>query len=123
MKFSAIVVIAPDELEDEAVSRAKQAGATGITLLSGRGIGVQDRKTFFGLTFEGSQSVLLMVVAKHLSLPILKKMQGLLMKEGKSRGIAFTVPIDHLTGLDMGQVMKFEQHLREQNDLGADNEH
>lgn len=116
MKFSAIVVIAPDELEEQAISQAKQAGATGITILSGRGIAADNRKTFFGMTFEGSQTVLLMVVAKHLSLPILKKMQALLLDDGDSRGIAFTVPIDHLTGLDMGQVMKFEQHLREQHD-------
>ena len=115
MKFSAIVVIAPEELEQQAIDDAKAAGATGITILSGRGIGGEVKKTFFGMTFEGSQSVLLMVVAKHLSMPILKKMQHILVEDGKSRGIAFTVPIDHLTGLDMGQVMKFEQHLREQD--------
>jgi len=115
VKFSAVVVIAPEELEQQAIDDAKAAGATGITILSGRGIGGEAKKTFFGMTFEGSQSVLLMIVAKHLSLPILKKMQGLLVHEGKSRGIAFTVPIDHLTGLDMGQIMKFEQHLREQD--------
>lgn len=115
MKFSAIVVIAPEDLEQQAIDDAKAAGATGITILSGRGIGGETKKTFFGMTFEGSQSVLLMVVAKHLSMPILKKMQQVLVAEGKSRGIAFTVPIDHLTGLDMGQVMKFEQHLREQD--------
>lgn len=115
MKFSAIVVIAPEELEQQAIDDAKAAGATGITILSGRGIGGEVKKTFFGMTFEGSQSVLLMVVAKHLSMPILKKMQQILIEDGKSRGIAFTVPIDHLTGIDMGQVMKFEQHLREQD--------
>jgi hypothetical protein len=114
--FSSATVIAPDDLEEQAIAQAKQAGATGITILSGRGIGGENRKTFFGMTFEGSQSVLLMVVAKHLSLPILKKMRSLLLDQGNSRGIAFTVSIDHLTGLDMGQVMKFEQHLREQND-------
>lgn len=108
-------MIAPEELEQQAIDDAKAAGATGITILSGRGIGGEAKKTFFGMTFEGSQSVLLMIVAKHLSLPILKQMQGLLVHEGKSRGIAFTVPIDHLTGLDMGQIMKFEQHLREQD--------
>lgn len=115
MKFSAIVVIAPEDLEQQAIDDAKAAGATGITILSGRGIGGEEKKTFFGMTFEGSQSVLLMVVAKHLSMPILKQMQQLLVQDGKSRGIAFTVPIDHLTGLDMAQVMKFEQHLRQQD--------
>ncbi|MCC5452064.1 transcriptional regulator [Rheinheimera sp. UJ51] len=114
MKFSAILVIAPTELEQQAISAAKAAGASGITLLSGRGMGGAEKKTFFGMIFEGSQTILLMVVAKHLSLPILKQMQALLVQDGESRGIAFTMPIDHLTGLDMGQIMQFEQHLREQ---------
>ena len=115
MKFSAIVVIAPEELEQTAIEQAQATGATGITILTGKGIGGEAKKTFFGMTFEGSQSVLLMVVAKHLTLPILKKMQAILLEDGKSRGVAFTVPIDHLTGIDMGQIMKFEQHLREQH--------
>lgn len=113
MKFCAVVVIAPDELEQAAIDKAKKAGASGITMLSGRGIGDENRKTFLGLTFEGRQSVLLMVVAKQLSQPILKEMRGVLMQDGDSRGIAFSVGIDHLTGIEMSQVMKFEQHMHE----------
>ncbi len=116
MKFSAIVVIAPEELEQQAIASAKAAGATGITLLSGRGLGSVPKKTFFGLTFEGSQIILLMVVAKHLELPILESMQALLVQEQNSRGIAFTLPIEHLVGVDMGQMQLFKQHLRELND-------
>ena len=37
----------------------------------GKGIGGEAKKTFFGLTFEGSQSVLLMIVGSHLTAPIL----------------------------------------------------
>ena len=113
MKFCAVVVIAPDDLEQTAIDRAKDAGATGITILTGRGIGDENRKTFLGMTFEGSQSVLLMVVAKQLSQPILKAMRGVLMQDGDSRGIAFSMGIDHLAGIEMSQVMKFEQHLHD----------
>lgn len=111
MKFCAVVVIAPDEVEQAAIDKARSAGATGITILTGRGIGDESRKTFLGMTFEGNQSVLLMVVAKQLSQPILKAVRGVLMEDGNSRGIAFSMGIDHLTGIDMSQVMKFEQHL------------
>jgi hypothetical protein len=113
MKFCAVVVIAPDELEEAAIDRAREAGASGITILSGRGIGDDRRKTFLGMTFEGSQSVLLMVVARRLTQPILKAMRSVLIEDGDSRGIAFSVSIDHLAGIEMSQVMKFEQHLHE----------
>ena len=113
MKFCAVVVIAPEEMERAAIDRAKKAGASGITILTGRGIGDDNRKTFLGLTFEGSQSVLLMVVARQLSQSILKAMRDVLMEDGDSRGIAFSVGIDHLAGIEMSQVMKFEQHLHD----------
>ena len=113
MKFCAVVVIAPEEMEQAAIDRAKKAGASGITILTGRGIGDDNRRTFLGLTFEGSQSVLLMVVARQLSQSILKAMRDVLMEDGDSRGIVFSMSIDHLAGIEMSQVMKFEQHLHD----------
>ncbi|MEX5294093.1 transcriptional regulator [Kocuria sp. CPCC 205268] len=112
MKFTAVVVIAPDDLEDTVIEQAQRAGATGVTILPGKGIGGETKRTFFGLTFEGAQTVLLMVVGTHLATPILKAMHELLVDEDGTRGIAFTVPIDHLTGIDMQQVARFEEHLR-----------
>lgn len=41
MKFTAVVVIAPDELEDTVIERAQRAGATGVTILPGKGIGAR----------------------------------------------------------------------------------
>ena len=112
MKFTAIVVIAPDDLEDRIIEHAQGAGATGVTILPGKGLGGEARKTFFGLTFEGTQSVLLMVVGSHLGAPILKELHSILVKGTESRGLAFAVPIEHLTGIDMRQVVRFEEHLR-----------
>lgn len=114
MKFCAVVAIVPDDLEDDAIEAARRAGATGVTILAGKGIGGDTRKTFFGMTFEGSQSVLFMVVAKQISLPILKKMQGIMVDGTRSRGIAFTLPIDHITGIDMKQVLAFDKYVREE---------
>ncbi|MDO2933037.1 transcriptional regulator [Paeniglutamicibacter sulfureus] len=116
MKFTAIIVIAPEELEDKVIRHAQQVGATGVTILSGKGIGGESRKTFFGLTFEGTQSVLLMVVGKHLTAPILKELHGILVRGTDSRGLAFAVPIEHLTGIDPQQVQSFEEHLRRGED-------
>jgi len=115
MKFSAIVVIAPDELEQVAIERARAAGATGITILHGRGISNHAKKTFFGMTFEGNQTVLLMIVARHVALPVLKEMKQVLVKQGDSKGIAFTLPIEHLVGIDVDQIAQFEQPLRQSN--------
>lgn len=114
MKFSVLVAIVPEDQEQECIDAARALGAGGITVMSGRGISNTAKKTFFGLTYDGSQSVLLMVLEKALSLQVLKAIQRLLMPtENDSLGLAFTLPLEHLGGIDMSQFQKFEQHVKD----------
>ena len=114
MKFSVLVAIVPEDQEQACVNAARDLGAGGITVIPGRGISNTAKKTFFGLTYDGSQSVLLMVLEKGLSLDILKVIQKILMPDhNDSRGLVFTLPLEHLGGIDMSQVAKFEQHLKD----------
>ena len=114
MKFSVLVAIVPEDQEQDCVNAARDLGAGGITVIPGRGISNTAKKTFFGLTYDGSQSVLLMVLEKGLSLDILKVIQTILMPDhNDSRGLVFTLPLEHLGGIDMSQVAKFEQHLKD----------
>ena len=114
MKFSILVAIVPEDLEQPAIDAAKDLGAGGITVMGARGISNSQKKTFFGLTYDGSQSVLLMVLEKGLSLEVLKSIQALLMPNNKdSQGLVFTLPLEHLGGIDTSQIEKFQQHLRE----------
>ncbi|MCE9662645.1 transcriptional regulator [Halomonas sp. M5N1S17] len=113
MKFSLLVAIAPEELEQECIDAATEAGAVGMTLMSGRGIGGERKKTFFGLTFEGSQSIMLMTLEKSLSLRVLKAIRQVLNPSGDdSKGLVMTLPVEHLGGIDMSQVKRFEERLR-----------
>lgn len=114
MKFSVLVAIVPEELEQEAIDAARELGAGGITVMSGRGISNNQKKSFFGLTYDGSQQVLLMVLEKGLSLQILKAVQHVIMPDGEdSKGLVFTLPLEHLGGIDVSQLEKFEQHIKD----------
>lgn len=115
MKFSVLVAIVPEDMEDTVVDTARELDAGGITIVSGRGISNQTKKTFFGLTYEGSQSVLIMVLEKGLSLSVLKAIQQQLRKDedNSSQGVVFTLPLEHLGGIDLSQLEKFERHLKE----------
>ncbi|QTF91699.1 transcriptional regulator [Halomonas sp. BM-2019] len=113
MKFSLLVAIVPEELEQECIDAATEAGAAGMTLLSGRGIGGERKKTFFGLTFEGSQSIMLLTLEKGLSLRVLKAIRQILNPTGEgSKGLVMTLPVEHLGGIDMAQVKRFEERIR-----------
>lgn len=115
MKFSVLVAILPEDLEQAAIDTARELGAGGITLLQGRGISNEAKKTFFGLSYDGSQSLLVMVLEKSLSLKILKALQQLVMPQQEdSQGLVFTLPLEHLGGIDVSQLAKFEEHIKKE---------
>lgn len=113
MKFSVLVAILAEDLEEQAIDVAKRAGAGGVTILDARGIGAKEKKTFFGLTYEGSQSVLVMVLEKKLSLTILKDISRELDLKNTTRGVVFTIPLEHIAGIDVGQIHQFEEHIKD----------
>ena len=114
MKFSVLVAILAEEMEEKAVDIAREAGAGAVTLLNARGITADTKKTFFGLTYEGAQSVLLFVLEKKLSLLVLKSLTRELNLDNDSRGICFTVPLEHLGGIDTRDVDQFTRKLEDE---------
>lgn len=112
MKFSALVAILAEDLEEKAIEVAKEAGAAGVTILAGRGIGAKEKKTFFGLTYEGGQAILLFVLERKLSLAVLKQLSRELELGKDSSGVAFTLPLEHIAGIDQMQIRKFEEKIK-----------
>ncbi|RUO65253.1 hypothetical protein SAMN06297229_1361 [Pseudidiomarina planktonica] len=114
MKFSVLVAIVPEEVEQEAIDCARDLGAGGMTVFSARGISNSVKKTFLGLTYDGSQTVLMMVLEKGLSVEILKALQSVVRgDDGDSKGLIFTMSLEHLAGIDVSQVEKFEEHVKQ----------
>ncbi len=68
----------------------------------------------FGLTYEGSQTVLICVLEKKLSLAVMKALTQELDLAKHSHGVVFTVPLDHIAGIDTRQLESFEEHLRDE---------
>ncbi|MDR3347017.1 MAG: transcriptional regulator [Helicobacteraceae bacterium] len=114
MKFSVLVAIIAAELEEKAIKVAKEAGAEGVTILSARGIGAVEKKIFFGLTHEGMQSILIFALERKLSVAVLKSISRELELDKYSKGVVFTLPIEHMAGIDPLQIQKFEQRIKDE---------
>ncbi|RHW22195.1 transcriptional regulator [Pseudomonas jilinensis] len=112
MKFSVLVAMLAEDLEEQAIASAKAAGAGGVTLLNGRGLGAEQKKSFFGLTYEGSQSVMIFVLEKKLSLRVMKQLVKDLDLKNHTRGVVFTLPIEHIAGIAHQQIEQFEQLIK-----------
>ncbi len=113
MKFSAVVLIVPEEDENRAVEILKEAGATGLTILKGKGLRHNERKTFLGLGLERKESLLLCVVEKQLAMRILRTVKLQLKMDLSGGGLAFSLPLASVVGIGLAQMQAFQREVEE----------
>ncbi len=102
MHFKLILVFVDDRKTDAVSQAAREAGATGVTLISSaRGEGSVPHKTFLGLSLETQRDMLLLVVEEHLSRHILEQIceAGEFEKE-QGQGIALQIDVEDVVGVD-----------------------
>ena len=101
MHFKLIIALVEDNVTDVVMEAARRAGATGATILNqARGEGIEETRTFFGLTLETQRDVVLFLVEEHLSRHILETIAEVGQFGTKGRGIAFQVDVEDAVGVD-----------------------
>ena len=94
MHFKLIVAFVEDSKTEAIMHAAREAGATGCTVINNaRGEGIEASKTFFGLTLATQRDVLLLLVEQHLSRHILEHI-GEVGEFDKKPGTGIAVLID-----------------------------
>ena len=112
MKFKLVLVLVEDRRVDAVLEAAREAGATGATVItSARGEGLVPKRTFLGLDLVDLRDVVLLVVEEHLSARILQKVAtvGCFDTEAGS-GIAIQLPVEETIGLG-GQIKEISQRM------------
>ena len=101
MHFKLIVVFIEDSRSEAVMHAAREAGATGITMISSaRGEGIEPAKTFFGLSLETQREVLLVMVEEHLCRHILEAIgEAGGFDEEPGRGIALQLDVEDAVGV------------------------
>ncbi len=101
MKLKLIAALAGEDRTDALVTAARQAGATGVTIVgSARGEGLRPAKTFFGLDFNAPCDLLLFLVADTRAREILECLREAgRFDEEPGAGIAFQLNIEDAVGL------------------------
>ncbi len=113
MKFSAVVLIVPEEDENRAVGILKESGATGLTILKGKGLRHNERKTFLGLGLERKESLLLCVVEKQLAMRILRSVKIQMKLDLPGGGLGFSLPLGSVIGIGLEQMLAFRREVEE----------
>ena len=101
MHFKMIVVFVEDDKTDDVMIAAREAGATGATVINhARGEGMEQSKTFFGLALELQRDVVLFLVEEHLSRHILERINEVGQFDVKpGTGIAFQIDVEDAVGV------------------------
>ena len=115
MKFKMIVAVVADEITQAVIDTAREAGATGCTVVtSARGEGLNPPKTFLGLTLEGQRDVVLLFVEEHLSRHILESIaEAGEFEKRPSIGVAVQVDIEDALGMGH-QIKQIEREIEDE---------
>ncbi len=101
MKLKLIMALVDDHFSDSILDAAREAGATGATIITSvRGEGLKKEKTFLGLDLTGQRDLLLFLVAEQRARHILETIAKVgRFNEEHGAGIAFQIEIEDAVGL------------------------
>ena len=101
MHFKLLVVFVEDSKTQAIIEAAREAGATGCTVVNNaRGEGYEAPKSFFGLTLASQRDVVLLLVEQHLSREILEHIGAVgKFDEEPGTGIAIQVDVEDAVGI------------------------
>ena len=101
MHFKLLIALVEDHKTDAVLDAAREAGATGATVLNqARGEGIKKSKTFFGLSLETQRDMVMFLVEEHMSRKILEKIAEVGEFDAKpGTGIAFQIDVEDAVGV------------------------
>jgi nitrogen regulatory protein PII len=114
MHFKMIVAFVEDNKTDDIMDAAREAGATGCTVITNaRGEGIKENKTFFGLTLASQRDIILLLVEQHLCRDILEHIGDVGEFDRKpGTGIAVVIDVEDAVGV-MHQSAELEDVVEE----------
>ncbi len=101
MHFKLIVAFVEDAKTDEVMHAAREAGATGCTVINNaRGEGLDETHTFLGLTLATQRDVVILLVEEHMARHIIEHICDVGEFDTKpGTGIAIQLDVEDAVGV------------------------
>jgi nitrogen regulatory protein PII len=115
MRFKLIIAFVEDSKTEDIIDAAREAGATGCTVINhARGEGKQAPTSFLGLSLTTQRDVILLLVEEHMSREILEHI-GVVgeFDEKPGTGVAFQINVDDAVGV-LSQAEQLVEIVEEQ---------
>jgi nitrogen regulatory protein PII len=99
IKYDLIISIINQGYSDEFMTIAREAGATGGTVISARGLAHQGPIKFFGISVQEEREIVIILTSREKKTPIMQAVSQVYGITTKAEGIIFSAPVDNVMGL------------------------
>jgi hypothetical protein len=98
-KFDLIVIVVNQGYSDELMALARDAGATGGTIVNARGLVHKGPVKFFGISVQDEKEIITILTARDKKVAIMHTVSKAYGINSKAKGIVFSLPAENVTGL------------------------
>ncbi len=98
--YEAVFCIVNDGFSDVVMDAAKEAGARGGTVIHARGTANKDAENFFHITIQPEKEIVMILVPTEIKDDVLHALYRKAGLKSEGQGIAFSMPVDDVVGLN-----------------------
>jgi len=97
-KFDLIFAVVNHGYSDEFMNTAREAGASGGTVINARGQAHEGAVKFFGIAVQDEKEIILILTSREKKVAIMQAVSEAHGLNSKAHGIVFSVPVDNVIG-------------------------
>ena len=107
-EYGCVFCIVNNGFSEVVMDAAKACGARGGTILHGRGTISKEAEKFFNISIQPEKEIVMILVKKELVDGIFKGLYKSIGSATEAQGIAFSLPVDEVIGIDNNLHVKKE---------------
>lgn len=97
--YALIMSVVNQGYSDELMAAAREAGATGGTVIHARRLGAEDTVKFFGISVQKEKELVMILSKKDCKRAIMHAISTACGMQTEARGIVFSMPVDSVFGV------------------------
>lgn len=98
--YQLVVTIVSAGFSDEVMNKARECGATGGTIMDGRGTGAK-QASFMGMQIDSQKEIVICVVSDEIADKMVKSITKFIKEEENVSGICFGLPVSEYIGINL----------------------
>lgn len=99
-KFDLVITIVNKGFSDYVVDTARNVGASGATIIHGRGSGIHENDSFMGIKITPEKELVLILVEKGQREKIMTEISKQAKLNEPGKGLCFSLPVNDVAGIN-----------------------